>query len=130
MWRGKPMRFSTRFMVVALLALAFSFLSSDFYSVFFLMVSVGMLYAFFYYRGKEVATEAIAMAAIQIGSNLKCDDCEAVPHLTEMNNRWLCDACYIKEWAKHCPVCGIEIPTNNVKLRQDHLDTHEKKGEL
>lgn len=113
-------------MIVALLALGLSFF---FYGWLFVMVSIGMLYAFFYYRGKEVAVKAIAEATIEIGSNLKCDDCGAVPHLTGVDNRWLCDACYIKEWAKHCPICGIEVPLNDVKLRQAHLDTHEEKGE-
>jgi hypothetical protein len=90
-----------------------------------LVILSGLLFfAMFYYWGREAAVSAIDKAKLEIGSNLKCDDCGGVPHLTEVDNKWLCDGCRLKHWVNHCPVCGIVVSLDE-KTRLAHLQMHE-----
>jgi hypothetical protein len=99
-----------------------------------LIVSTVMLYGFFYYSGKEVTkkevTDTIDKTLLQMNSNLKCDLCDQTLHLTELEGKWACDSCIIKNWAKHCPVCGKDMPLADTKMRVDHIAEHERRGEL
>jgi len=125
------MRFSTKFWLFAMLFLLASyFTASVILLVLFFSLVIVALYGAAYYRGEEVAIAAIEKAKLEIGSNLKCELCGAVPHLTELDNKFVCDACMLKHWASHCPVCGMDVPLEDVKGRLNHLNEHEKKGEI
>lgn len=125
------MRTSRKFLLIALVGGLLGILSN---SLILLVLAIAMLYGYFYYSGKEVTkrevSDTIDKTLLQMNSNLKCDLCGQTPHLTELEGKWACDSCFIKNWAKRCPVCKKDMPLDDTKARIDHIAEHEKKGEI
>jgi hypothetical protein len=114
------MKGSQKWLLLVMVALVASGIYPSVYIVY-----LGLLFfvAFAYCLGADVMrSEMIVQSKVSQTEGLECDQCGYIPHLTNVNEYWLCDDCAKIALDPHCPICGVLVEED--KRREHMKDVH------